>query len=80
MPTHRFTLVVEGADLQAEPLIDAVFEAGCSDSTVGRSCGIQYVDFDREAPSLGEAIQSAIRDLGRVEGVRIARVIHPSGP
>lgn len=80
MPTHRFTLVVEGADLQAEPLIDAVFEAGCGDATVGRSEGIQYVDFSRDAPSLDEAIQSAIRDLRRVEGVRIARVIHPSGP
>ena len=74
------TTNAEGADLQTQPSIDAVFEAGCGDSTVGRSEGIQYVDFDREAPSLGEAIQSAIRDLSRVEGVRIARVIHPSGP
>ncbi len=79
MPTHHFTLVVEGADLQAEPLIDEVFEAGCDDATVGRSEGIQYVDFDRDAPSLGEAIQSATRDLGRIEGIHVVRVIHPSG-
>ena len=78
LPTHQFTLVVEGADLQAEPLIDEIFEAGCDDATVGRSEGIQYIDFNREAPSLGEAIQSAIRDLGRVDGIEVVRVIDSS--
>ena len=55
MPIQHFTLIVEGTDLQAEPFIGALFEAGCDDATVGQVDGVQYVDFDREAESLGES-------------------------
>ncbi len=75
MPTQRFTLIVEGPDLQAEPLIDELFEAGCDDATIGRSDGVQYVDFDREAATLGAAILSAVRDLDQFEGVRVTGII-----
>ena len=74
MPIHHFTLIVEGPDLQSDLLIDEVFEAGCDDATVGSTDGIQYVDFDREAPSLGEAIIAAVRDIERVEGVHVTRI------
>ncbi len=74
MPVHHFTLIVEGTDLQAEPTIAALFEAGCADATVGRVDGVQYVDFDREAENLAEAVQSAQRAVEGVEGVRVARV------
>ena len=74
MPIQHFTLIVDGADLQSEPLIDALFEAGCDDATVGRVNGVQYVDFDREAESLGEAVISAVRDVEKVDGVQVARV------
>ena len=73
MPVHHFTLIVEGTDLQAEPTIDALFEAGCDDATVGRADGVQYIEFDREAESLAEAVHSAQRDVEKVEGVRVAR-------
>lgn len=73
MPIHHFTLIVDGSDLQTEPLIDALFEAGCDDATVGRTDGVQYIDFDREAESLGEAINSAVRDVEQVKGVRVTR-------
>ena len=49
-------LIVDGPDLQTGPFIDALFEAGCDDATVGRTDGVHYIDFDREAESLGEAI------------------------
>lgn len=74
MPIQHFTLIVDGADLQSEPFINALFEAGCDDATVGRVDGVQYVDFDREAESLGEAIISAVRDVEKVDGVQVARV------
>ena len=74
MPIQHFTLIVEGTDLQAEPFIDALFEAGCDDATVGQVDGVQYVDFDREAESLGEAIISAVRDVERVDGLQVVRV------
>ena len=60
MATHRFTLIVEGPDLQAEPLVDHLYEAGCDDALAGRSHGAQCLDFDREAPSIEEAILSSI--------------------
>ena len=73
MPVHHFTLIVEGTDLQAEPTIDALFEAGCDDATVGRVDGVQYVDFDREAESLAEAVLSAVRDVEKVDGAAVLR-------
>ena len=73
MPLHHFTLIVEGTDLQAEPTINALFEAGCDDATVGRVDGVQYVDFDREAESPGEAIIFAVRDVEKVDGAAVLR-------
>ena len=74
MAIHHFTLIVDGPDLQDETLIDAVFEAGCDDAAIGRIDGIQYVDFDREAASLDQAILSAVTDLERIDGVDVVRI------
>ena len=68
------TLIVDGPDLQDDTIIDRLFEAGCDDAAIGRSDGIQYVDFDREATSLGEAILSAVRDVEHVDGVSVVRL------
>ena len=74
MPVHNFTLIVDGPDLQDASLIDAVFEAGCDDAAIGRIDGIQYVDFDREAVTLDQAILSAVADLERIGGVHVVRI------
>ena len=74
MSIHHFTLIVDGADLQDDAFIDALFEAGCADATVGRTGGIQYLDFDREAPTRTEAIRSAVTDVKRVDGVHVVRI------
>lgn len=74
MPIHHFTLIVDGPDVQEEALIEALFEAGCDDGLVGRSEGIQYVEFDREAPDLGAAMLSAVADVEKAPGVKVARV------
>ena len=74
MTHHHFTLIVDGPDLQDDTLIDAVFEAGCDDAAIGRIDGIQYVDFDREAASLDQAILSAVADLERITGVYVVRI------
>ena len=73
MSTFQFTLIVDGPDLQDQPLIDQLFEAGCDDATVGSRDGVQYVDFDREAEALDDAILSARRGPGDVGG----RQSHP---
>ncbi len=74
MPIHHFTLIVDGPDLQNDAFIDALFEAGCDDATVGRTGGIQYLDFDREAATRAEAIRSAITDVERVDSVHVVRI------
>ena len=74
MSTFHFTLIIDGPDLQGKRLIDRLFEAGCDDATVGYSNGVQYVDFDREAEALDDAILSAVDDLETLEGVEVIRI------
>ena len=74
MPVHHFTLIVDGPDLRAGASIDALFEAGCDDALVGRAEGIQYVEFDREAERLDEAVLSAVADVEKVPGLTVSRV------
>ena len=74
MTTYQFTLIVEGPDLQAGHLVDALYEAGCDDALVGSADGVQYLDFDREASSMEEAILSAVADVERLDGVQVARI------
>lgn len=39
--------------------LDALFEAGCSDATVGQRGGVSYADFNREADTFAAAVQTA---------------------
>ena len=74
MQTHHFTLIIEGPDMQEETIIDALFDNGCDDGTIGRSEGIQFIVFDREAASFAEAVRSAIDNIERVPGLKIVRI------
>ena len=74
MQAFTFTLMVEGPDLQTDELVDALYEAGCDDALVGRSDGVQFLDFDREADSVGEAVLSAVADVESVEGLSVSRI------
>ena len=74
MPIHHFTLIVDGPDLQDDAFIDALFEAGCDDAMVGRTGGIQYLDFDREAATRAEAVRSAVTDVECVDSVHVTRI------
>ena len=74
MPKHHFTLIVDGADLQHESVIDRLFESGCDDALVGSTDGVQFIDFDRDAATLDEAVLSAVANVEQVDGVRVLRV------
>lgn len=74
MSVYQFTLLVDGPDLQTDAAFDALVEAGCDDALVGRTEGIQYLDFDREAPNPESAILSAISDVERLSGVAVIRL------
>ncbi len=77
IPVSRQNLVLKGLDDISEELADALFEAGCDDSTPGVFFGVPHIDFDREADSLEAAIRSAIADVQKagcvVEKVEIRR-------
>ena len=74
MSSYQFTLIVEGPDLQSDTVVDALFDAGCDDALVGRTDGIQYLDFDRDGPNPETAILSAIADVERLPGVEVIRI------
>lgn len=66
MSTYDFklTFALPGADTNAEQYLDALFEAGCDDALIGiGSVGTIGLDFEREADSASEAIDSAISDV-----------------
>ena len=74
MSTYHFTLVVDGTDIQSGATVDGLYEAGCDDALIGRADGVQYIEFDREAASLAEAVLSAVADIERVDGIRVLRI------
>ena len=74
MGTYHFTLIVDGPDLQDGAQVDALYASGCDDALVGRSHGVQYLDFDREAPSLDAAVLSAVADVEGLDGVEVVRI------
>jgi hypothetical protein len=74
-PEHDFTLVLSGPTELTTELEDAVFEAGCDDATLGICQGRLYLTFTRTAPSLKDAVLSAIRDVKNANvGLEVLRV------
>jgi len=73
MKTYNFTLKLDGIDIYSVPdyrindylddISDALYKAGCDDGTFYVTEGIAYMDFDREANSLEDAIKSAKHDV-----------------
>jgi hypothetical protein len=54
--------------------LDALFVVGCDDAAFGVEHGLPVAEFDREAPSLAEAIVSAVRGIESV-GLTALRVL-----
>ena len=60
----RFTV-----DLQTDffdGIEDLVYDAGCSDALVYSQNGRVYLDFDREADTKDQAIESALKALQKI--------------
>jgi len=72
---YDFTLVLTGITKLTRVVVDALFEAGCSDATISLRYGAVYLTFTRSAPTLKSAILSAIRDVRRAKiGADVLRV------
>jgi predicted DNA-binding transcriptional regulator AlpA len=60
---HQFTLVLKNVDENTPNIEDSLYEAGCDDALINFRNGTVYLDFEREAPSLEEAVISAVSDV-----------------
>jgi hypothetical protein len=72
---HGFTLVLDGVPDLTPEVLDRLYEAGCDDALISRCDGVVSMDFTRTAPSLRDAITSAIRDVESAGiGARVVRI------
>jgi len=73
MRTHDFTVVLTGITEVTDDASNALYEAGCDDGSFASRDGIAFIMFHRHAPTLREAIDSAIVDVKRA-GFGVLRV------
>ena len=72
MQSHEFTLILSVEEV-TDDQCNALYEAGCDDGTVSTSERVTRIDFCRDAPTLEEAIRSAIDNVNAA-GLQAARV------
>lgn len=58
-----FALVIDGVPELTTDIEDVLFEAGCDDATLTIRYGRLFMEFSRSAPSVKDAILSAIHDV-----------------
>jgi hypothetical protein len=62
---YDFALIVSGVPELSDAVQDALYESGCDDATLSIQYGLLYAEFSRSAPSIKDAIVSAILDVRR---------------
>lgn len=72
--TFEFTLILKNVDECTPNLEDNLFDAGCDDALINFRNGTVYLDFDREASSLEEAVISAIKAIKSETDAEVASV------
>jgi hypothetical protein len=70
---HEFTLVLGGVKELTPDLADTLYQ-NFDDGTAGSCNGEVSIDFHRQAPSLPQAVQSALDDV-RKAGLEVLRVV-----
>ena len=70
---YDFTFTLAGVDDLTAEVADALYEAGCDDASPHSEGPTVYLDFHREAESLGDAIGSAVKSVERA-GYAVSRV------
>jgi hypothetical protein len=73
MKTYEFDVLLKDTKEVTDDQADALFAAGCEDGTPASCDGSAWVHFDREAPSLEDAIRSAVAQV-QAAGLRPSRV------
>lgn len=75
MKKHKFTLILSGVSNLTPKLASALYEATKGDIECSMRNGVAFLEFERTAPTLREAITSAIKEVEKAKrGVRVVRV------
>jgi hypothetical protein len=75
MRTHTFTLILSGVTEITPELADALYAATHGDIELNLRDGVAFLEFERRAATLREAITTAIREVELADvGVRVVRV------
>ncbi len=75
MKNHQFTFILAGISALTPELADGLYEATKGDIELSMRDGVAFLEFHRAAPSLHEAITSAIKEVEEANlGVRVVRV------
>jgi len=72
MADHNFELTISGA--LTDDRLDALVDAGCDDATFSTKGDLTFADFIREAPTMLDAIVSAIAAVESVDGLEVLHV------
>jgi hypothetical protein len=73
MKTYEFDVVLRDVSEISDDLADGLFAAGCDDATPASCGGTAWIHFDREAPSLEEAIGRAVAQVQSV-GFTVSKI------
>ena len=63
MKIYEFDVFLKGVSEVTDDQADSLFAHGCDDGTPASRDGAAWIHFDREAPSLEEAIHSAVKQI-----------------
>ena len=75
MKTHSFALILAGVADITPKLANALFAATHGDIEFNMQDGVAFLEFERKAPTLREAITRAVREVESADiGVRVVRV------
>jgi hypothetical protein len=73
MKTYEFDVLLKDVAEITDDQADALFAAGCDDGTPVSCNGTAWIHFDREGPSLEEAIRSAVAQV-QAAGFKVAKI------
>jgi hypothetical protein len=73
MKTFVFDVVLQDAGEPTDALADGLYASGCDDGTLAARDGVTWMHFYRQAPSLEEAIRTAVAQI-RATGLTVAKI------
>jgi hypothetical protein len=78
MKTYEFDVVLKEVTELTDDQADKLFAAGCDDGTPAGCDGVAWIHFDRQAPSLEEAIATAVAQV-QGAGLLVSKVTLDAG-